>query len=103
MFTHTDSPARQMGTFGSVSGAPTPAGTYPAYVTCAAGRPDHGSDGAYPAWPAFSMEALCYVDGNCSSAFAMMSTFAENTYEGPFGQVRGEPQSSYLIVWFART
>ena len=44
-------------------------GPFPAYPTCQAGRPDHGSNGAYPSWPAFALEALCYVDGNCSSAF----------------------------------
>ena len=60
---------------------------YPAYVTCDAGRPDHGSNGAYPSWPAFALEALCYVDGNCSSAFEIMGSFADNTLEGPFGQV----------------
>jgi hypothetical protein len=26
------------------------AGEWPAYPTCAAGRPDHGSNGAYPSW-----------------------------------------------------
>jgi len=26
-------------------------GSFPAYPTCAAGRPDHGSNGAYPSWP----------------------------------------------------
>ena len=66
---------------------------YPAYDTCKAGRPDHGSNGAYPSWPAFSCEALCYVDGNCSSAFSIMATFADNTYEGPFGQAHEVPQS----------
>ena len=66
---------------------------YPAYETCKAGRPDHGSNGAYPSWPAFSCEALCYVDGNCSSAFGIMATFADNTYEGPFGQAHEVPQS----------
>ena len=29
---------------------------YPAYPTCAASRPDHGSNGAYPSWPAFAVE-----------------------------------------------
>ena len=60
--------------------------------TCQAGRPDHGSNGAYPSWPAFALEALCYVDGNCSSAFSIMSTFADNTYEGAFGQAHEVPQ-----------
>jgi hypothetical protein len=32
---------------------------WPAYTTCKAGRPDHGSNGAYPSWPAFAVEALC--------------------------------------------
>jgi len=65
---------------------------WPAYPTCAAGRPDHGSDGAYPSWPAFALEALCYVDGNCSSAFEIMGTFAQATWEGPFGQAHQVPQ-----------
>ena len=43
---------------------------------------------------AFSVEALCYLDGNCSSAFEIMSTFADNTYEGPFGQAHEVPQKS---------
>eukprot|EP00041_Stephanoeca_diplocostata_P028950 m.840529 g.840529 ORF g.840529 m.840529 type:complete len:166 (-) comp23469_c0_seq48:592-1089(-) len=49
-------------------------------------------DGAYPSWPAFSCEALCYIDGNCSSAFSIMATFAETTFEGPFGQCHQVPQ-----------
>jgi len=52
----------------STTGSTSDPGPYPAYKTCAAGRPDHGSNGAYPSWPAFALEALCYVDGNCSSA-----------------------------------
>ena len=67
---------------------------YPAYPTCHAGRPDHGSNGAYPSWPAFALEALCYVDGNCSSAFEIMGTFEQATWEGPFGQAHEVPQSS---------
>jgi hypothetical protein len=65
---------------------------WPAYTTCHAGRPDHGSNGAYPSWPAFAVEALCYVDGNCSSAFEIMSSFSQATYEGPFGQAHEVPQ-----------
>ena len=67
---------------------------YPAYSTCAAGRPDHGSNGAYPSWPAFALEALCYVDQNCSSAFELMGTYAQATWEGPFGQAHEVPQLS---------
>ncbi len=58
-----------------------PSESWPAYVTCQADRPDHGSNGAYPSWPAFAVEALCYLDGNCSSAFTILSSFADNTYE----------------------
>lgn len=52
---------------------------------------DRAGDGAYPSWPAFSCEALCYIDGNCSSAFAIMATFAAPTFEGPFGQCHQVP------------
>lgn len=71
---------------------------FPAYATCAAGRPDHGSDGAYPSWPAFALEALCYVDGNCSSAFEILGTFADNTLEGPFGQVGA---TTSFLAWLS--
>ena len=67
---------------------------WPAFTTCNAGRPDHGSNGAYPSWPAFSVEALCYVDGNCSSAFEIMGSFSQATHEGPFGQAHEVPQLS---------
>lgn len=67
-------------------------GPFPAYPTCQAGRPDHGSNGAYPSWPAFAVEALCYVDGNCSSAFKIMATFQQSTWEGPLGQAHEVPQ-----------
>ena len=40
------------------------------------------------------MEALCYVDGNCTSAYEIMARFAANTYEGPFGQAHEAPQLS---------
>lgn len=39
------------------------------------------------------MEALCYVDGNCSSAYELMTTHAETTFEGPLGQAKQVPQS----------
>jgi hypothetical protein len=68
------------------------AAEWPAYTTCHAGRPDHGSNGAYPSWPAFAVEALCYVDGNCSSAFEIMGSFSQATLEGPFGQAHEVPQ-----------
>ena len=65
---------------------------WPAFKTCHAGRPDHGSNGAYPSWSAFAVEALCYVDGKCSSAFEIMGSFSQATHEGPFGQAHEVPQ-----------
>jgi hypothetical protein len=65
---------------------------YPGLTTCKADRSDHGTTGAYPSWPAFALEALCYLDGNCTSAFAIMGSFAENTHQGPFGQSQEVPQ-----------
>jgi hypothetical protein len=50
------------GTFEPSVGAFEP--SYPAFETCKAGRPDHGCNGAYPSWPAFATEALCYVQHN---------------------------------------
>ena len=75
----------------ATSGATT---SYPGLTTCSAGRPDHGTNGAYPSWPAFSVEALCYLEGDCASAFSTMATFAANTREGPFGQSSEAPQLS---------
>ena len=73
----------------------TPSPSYPAYTTCAAGRPDHGSNGAYPSWPAFAVEALTYLQGgDCTKAFEILGTFANNTFEGPFGQAHEVPQMS---------
>ena len=66
--------------------------SWPGFETCHADRPDHGTTGAYPSWPAFATEALCYLDGNCSSAFKIMSSFAVNTLEGPWGQATEVPQ-----------
>jgi len=69
-------------------------GPFPAYSTCSAGRPDHGSNGAYPSWPAFAVEALGYLDGNFTSAFGIFASFEPNTHEGPFGQAHEVPQLS---------
>ena len=65
---------------------------WPGLVTCKANREDHGTTGAYTAWPALATEALCYIEGNCSSAFAVMASFAPNTWQGAFGQANAVPQ-----------
>lgn len=93
-------PSEQTTTAVSASASASAAGngdnaSYPAFVTCAAGRPDHGSNGAYPAWPAFATEALCYLQhNNCTAALGVMARFAATTAEGPFGQARQVPQLS---------
>ena len=66
---------------------------WPGYTTCNAGRPDHGTTGSYPSWPAFSLEALCYLENyNCASAMEILASFAANTHEGPIGQATYTPQ-----------
>lgn len=55
-------------------------------------REDHGTTGAYTAWPALATEALCYIEGNCTSAFALMASFAPNTRQGALGQANAVPQ-----------
>jgi hypothetical protein len=65
---------------------------WPGIPTCHAAREDHGTTGAYTAWPALATEALCYIDGNCSGAFEVMATYAPNTYRGAFGQANAVPQ-----------
>tara|TARA_B110000208_G_C11778562_1_gene432975 strand:+ start:128 stop:2587 length:2460 start_codon:yes stop_codon:yes gene_type:complete len=65
---------------------------WPGLVSCAADREDHGTTGAYTAWPGFAGEALCYIEGNCTSAFKLMGSFAPNTRQGAFGQANAVPQ-----------
>lgn len=65
---------------------------WPGLMTCAANREDHGTTGAYSAWPALAAEALCYLDGNCSAAFTLLASYAPNTRQGAFGQASAVPQ-----------
>jgi hypothetical protein len=71
---------------------------YPAFETCSADREDHGTTGAYSAWPALAAEALCYVDGNCSYAFALLASFAPSARQGAFGQVGAAPDRVCLLL-----
>ena len=81
---------------GGAPPAPVPAPSaddpFPALVSCAADREDHGTTGAYTAWPALAAEALCYFDGNCSAALDLLASFAPSTYFGAFGQAYAVPQ-----------
>jgi hypothetical protein len=88
-----DADATRAGAGGGVAAAGAGgAEAWPALVTCAANREDHGTTGAYTAWPALATEALCYLDGNCSAAFALLASFAPNTRQGAFGQANAVPQ-----------
>ena len=82
---------------GGTPPAPVPAppadAPYPALVTCKGDREDHGTTGAYTAWPAAAAEALCYIDGNCSAAFDLLAGFAAVTVRGGgLGQAYAVPQ-----------
>jgi hypothetical protein len=48
-------------------------------------RPDHGSTGAYEAWPALTAQTFARF-GNYASFLAMLETFSGVTSQGPFGQ-----------------
>eukprot|EP00755_Sulcionema_specki_P030344 Sspe_Gene.94135::Locus_66589_Transcript_2_3_Confidence_0.429_Length_2337::g.94135::m.94135 len=54
-------------------------------------RPDHGTTGAYAAWPAYTIESLCRL-GACRFATELLANISTATREGPFGQAHGVPQ-----------
>jgi len=52
-------------------------------------RPDHGTTGAYAAWPAGVAEAFFVLDGNFSTTLDYLRALGSEagvTWEGPFGQ-----------------
>lgn len=65
---------------------------WPGLVSCMADREDHGTTGAYSAWPALAAEALCYIEGDCKTAFKLMASYVSNTFQGAFGQANAVPQ-----------
>jgi hypothetical protein len=48
-------------------------------------RPDHGSTGAYEAWPALTAQTFARF-GDYASALTQLGTFSGVTSQGPFGQ-----------------
>jgi len=50
-------------------------------------RPDHGPMGAFSAWPAETMAAMCEM-AEYGKALDLMHRCADVTYEGPFSQSR---------------
>ncbi len=62
-------------------------------------RPDHGSNGAYDAWPALAAGAMGGF-GEYSQMLAMLHGFAGVGSEGPFAQSHElVPEPSGLVVW----
>ena len=62
-------------------------------------RPDHGSNGAYDAWPALAAGAMGRF-GRYESAAGMLRRFGEAGREGPFAQSHQlVPEPSGLVVW----
>jgi hypothetical protein len=52
-------------------------------------RPDHGSTGAYDAWPALSFDALTALDGGFNASVPFLTALAAAANEGPYGQAHG--------------
>jgi concanavalin A-like lectin/glucanase superfamily protein len=62
-------------------------------------RPDHGSNGAYDAWPALAAGTLGRL-GFYQQMLEFLHTFAAVTAEGPFAQSHElVPEPSGLVVW----
>jgi hypothetical protein len=59
-------------------------------------RPDHGSTGAYDAWPALTYEAIFRV-GRKSEALERLRSVAPATREGPFGQAHYVATNVYPV------
>jgi hypothetical protein len=49
-------------------------------------RPDHGTTGAYPAWPSMLADAMVGLEGGFGSALPFLANLAQGAEEGPFGQ-----------------
>jgi len=51
-------------------------------------RPDHGSTGAYDAWPALAFDALTALGGGFAASLPFLEAVAASAREGPFGQAK---------------
>ena len=62
-------------------------------------RPDHGSTGAYEAWPALTAQTFARF-GDYPSALSQLTTFSGVTDQGPFGQAHqlGPGRFGYRVV-----
>ena len=51
-------------------------------------RPDHGTTGAYDAWPALTADAFAALSGSFGATVPFLKSIADSTREGPFGQAK---------------
>eukprot|EP00047_Mylnosiga_fluctuans_P006723 m.248685 g.248685 ORF g.248685 m.248685 type:complete len:756 (+) comp15813_c0_seq1:800-3067(+) len=56
-------------------------------------RPDHGTTGAYDAWPAITINALVLLTGDFNLSVSILASIGITTLEGPFGQAKAVPQT----------
>jgi hypothetical protein len=61
-------------------------------------RPDHGTTGAYPAWPSMAFDALVSLDGGSfDAALSYLANLAAAVEEGPFGQAHAITNDGYGV------
>lgn len=51
-------------------------------------RPDHGSTGAYDAWPSLTFDALTALGNGFGASLPFLEAVAATSMEGPFGQAK---------------
>jgi hypothetical protein len=54
-------------------------------------RPDHGSTGAYDAWPALMFSSITHLDGDFNRSLHYLRSVARVALEGPYGQAHRLP------------
>ena len=54
-------------------------------------RPDHGSTGAYDAWPALMFSSMTHLDGDFNRSLGFLRSVTNVTFEGPYGQAHRLP------------
>jgi hypothetical protein len=71
-------------------------------------RPDHGTNGAYPAWPPLSFEALTVLENSFGNSLQVLLATADSAYQGPYGQAQavqvvGPPKGNVDVAAFKTT
>jgi hypothetical protein len=60
-------------------------------------RPDHGTTGSYPAWPAMAFDAIVSLESGFGSAIPFLAGLAAAVDEGPFGQAHAVTADGYGV------